>query len=84
MLDINKTIIDYFNSLGLDSKIRDDEILAYPYLEKGFIDSMGILEMIIKFEKEFKIRFKPEHMNSPSFRTIGGLIELIEKIRKEK
>ena len=50
------------------------------YLDIGVIDSLGIIEMVNYFEEIFQIRFSSSDMQSESFRSIGGLIELIERL----
>jgi acyl carrier protein len=40
--------------------------------------------MVVGFEKIFGIRFSPENMQSLEFRTIGGLIGIIDNLRKEQ
>ena len=60
---------------GLQEKLRCH------YLDIKIIDSMGIIEMISLFEDKFKIRFEAEHLQSNEFQTIGGLIELVDRLR---
>lgn len=50
----------------------------FNYIETGYVDSMGIIKFIVELEKEFDIEIKDDDMLSPKFKTIGGLIELIE------
>jgi len=60
---------------GLQEKLRCH------YLDIKIIDSMGIIEMVSLFEDKFKIRFEAEHLQSNEFQTIGGLIELVDRLR---
>ena len=57
------------------------EKLACHYLDIKIIDSMGIIEMVTLFEDSFKIRMKAEDLQSNEFQTVGGLIELIDRLR---
>ena len=60
------------------------EKLACHYLDIKIIDSMGIIEMVTLFEDSFKIRMKAEDLQSNEFQTVGGLIELIDRLRLPK
>jgi acyl carrier protein len=60
----------------------ETEQLACEYLDHGILDSLGIVEMVAEFERILNIRFSAEDMQSEEFRTIGGLILLIENLRK--
>lgn len=60
------------------------EKFACHYLDIKIIDSMGIIEMVTLFEDSFKIRFEAEDLQSNEFQTVGGLIELIDRLRLPK
>jgi len=80
---VKQFVVDYLQSRGsLPQNPKD--LLKYEYLDAGLIDSMGIVEMINEFEKKFKIYFKPQDMQSMEFRTVGGLIQLIEHLQKKR
>ena len=55
------------------------EKLAYRYLDAGHIDSFAIMGFIIELEELFGIELLPEDTQSDEFRTVGGLVRLIEK-----
>ncbi len=63
---------------------KDADYLSCYYLDIGIIDSIGIVEMIMEFEEKFNIHFDADCMQSYEFQTIGGLIQIIERIRGEK
>ena len=50
----------------------------------GLIDSMELVEMIVLFEDKFKIKFSTENLQADKFRTIGGLIKLVNELSNEK
>lgn len=63
---------------------RNDAIQADPdvnYLEAGFVDSMGLMELIAAVEEKFGARFTETHFQDQRFSTIRGLAELIVEIR---
>jgi acyl carrier protein len=80
--DIEGKVLRFFLSKGDISKLTQEELFEYRYLDNGFIDSLAIVEMITIFEEEFNIHFNPKIMQSNEFRTIGGLISLIERLMK--
>ena len=84
MADIKNNVISFFQAKGEIPGKTETERLACAYLEVPLIDSMGIIEMIIEFEEQWQIHFSPQHMQSPEFRTIGGIVELIENLTKEQ
>ena len=54
----------------------------FNYVESGYIDSMGIIQFIAELEDEFSIEFTDEELISPEFKTIGGIVRLIEEKRR--
>jgi len=63
---------------------KDVDIAAYRYLDSGHIDSLAIAGFIFSIEDRFEIEFLPEDTQSDEFRTVGGLINIINSKLKEK
>ena len=80
---VKSFVLTYFNSLKTLPGDNEEDWLACEYLEEGVVDSMGIVEMVAELESTFKIRFSAEDMQSDEFRTVGGLIGLIECLSTE-
>ncbi len=57
----------------------EDALPAYRYLDRGHVDSIGLIKFIFEIEDEFQIQFSPEETQSDEFRTIGGLITMINR-----
>ena len=55
----------------------DNEFLKYRYLD-NHLDSFGIIQFIMTIEDEFNIKLLPEDTESEEFRTIEGVIKIIE------
>lgn len=55
------------------------DIKSLNYIEQGYIDSLGLIKFIIELEDEFNIEFTDDELNSPSIRTVGGLVNLVER-----
>lgn len=83
-VDVREVVFTFLRLKGKIPGNTEEEQLAYPYLDKKLIDSLGVVEMVLTFEEKFDIHLEPEHMQSREFRTIGGLIALIERLIKEK
>ena len=58
-------------------KMDDNEFLKYRYLD-NHLDSFGIIQFIMTIEDEFNIKLLPEDTESEEFRTIEGVIKIIE------
>ncbi len=78
--EVRDFVIDYFREKGLPDTNTVTELLSYNYLDKGIIDSFGIVEMIVSLEKEFGVTFPPEEMQKEEFGTVGGLIDIVESL----
>ena len=83
-MDTKETVLSFLSSKNDIPGETESDQLACEYLDQGILDSMGIIEMVVDFEKKFGIRFSPENMQSLEFRTIGGLIGIIDNLRKEQ
>jgi len=55
----------------------DIDLDTFNYIEAGYIDSMGIIRFTVEIEDAFGITFSDEEITSPSFQTIGTLIDMI-------
>lgn len=83
-MDIEKEILEFFKSKGEFPEKSENDIANCNYLEMGLIDSMELVEMIVLFEDKFKIKFSTENLQTDEFRTIGGLIKLVNELSIEK
>jgi acyl carrier protein len=83
-MDIGKEILEFFKSKGVFPEKSENDIVNYNYLEMGLIDSMELVEMIVLFEDKFKIKFSTENLQADEFRTIDGLIKLVNELSNEK
>lgn len=79
-MDVEERLIKFFKNKGIDVKNTNDDLF-----EKGYIDSMNILEFICFIEEEFGVKFSNEDFISRKFRTIKGISEIIsEKCHSQK
>lgn len=76
-------VFAFFRTKGQVGGTTESERLAFDYIDGALLDSFGIVEMVTEFESQFGIAFSTEDLQSPRFRTIGGLIDIIEHRRAE-
>ena len=54
------------------------------FFEAGWIDLLGIIELIEDVETEFGIRFSARYFQDRTFPTINGLAKIIAVLQKER
>jgi acyl carrier protein len=74
-------VFSFFQTKGSIGGTTEAEQRAFDYVDGALLDSFGIVEMVTEFEARFEIKFSTDDLQSPGFRTIGGLIEIIERLR---
>jgi acyl carrier protein len=77
--EVRSFVLTYFREKGLEAPSSDDELLAYDFIDEGFLDSLGVVELITALEDKFNIRFSAQEMRSVEFGIVGGLINLVER-----
>jgi len=75
--EIKKFIVNYIEKKG--NLPKNVDLDNFNYIESGYIDSMGIIKFVVELESKFNVQITDEEMISSSFKTIGGLVSLIEK-----
>ena len=82
-MSIKESVLNYFaNKRALSGS--EDEKLRIRYLNEGIIDSMGIIDLITYFEEQYQIQFEADDLQSEEFQTIGGLVQILERLSSEK
>ncbi len=82
MEKIRQTILDFVEK---EYKLPENvDYETFDFVEKGFVDSMGMVQFVAILEDEFDIEFSAEELLSNDFRTVGGLEKLIQKKVNEK
>lgn len=79
---IHERVLGYMRSKGAIPGDTEEAKLSFEYLTSGLIDSLGIVRMVVEFEREFGVHFEPAHMQSQDFQTVGGLIRLIQRLSR--
>lgn len=50
---------------------------TFDYLDQGYVDSIGVIQFMGLLEERFNISFDDADLESPEFRTLGGLVRLV-------
>jgi acyl carrier protein len=66
-------IVDEIRSDGQQG-LSDD----YPLIERGVLDSMGVLSLVSFIESEFGVEIRDEELVSQNFGTIADMARLVE------
>jgi acyl carrier protein len=80
--EIYDEIVSLLEKRGPVQGNSDQEICNYKYLDAGHVDSLNIMQFILEIEESFGISLSTEDIQSDEFRTIGGIITLVERIRR--
>ncbi len=75
MKNYNQWLLKWFQKH--DNKLLLD--LDENYFQKGIIDSMGIIELIMDIEKKFDFRFSQRDFQDRRFSSVNGLSEIISE-----
>jgi acyl carrier protein len=62
------------DELGFDGDQLTDD---YPLIERGVVDSMGILSLVSFVEGEYGVEIQDEELVPQHFGTIGGIADLV-------
>jgi acyl carrier protein len=82
MDDVRQFVIQLIKEKGaLPSGVETDTI---NYIDSGLIDSIGIIKFVLQIEARFDVEFSESDIESETFRTIGGLVSMIQKKYKQK
>ena len=79
--EVKQAVLDFFEERAPLPGESEAERLAVGYLDVGLLGSMAVVELVVTLEDRFGVRFEPEDMQSVDFRTVGGLIEVVSRLR---
>lgn len=82
-VDVGRRVFEIMGARGEIPGEHEQERLGYWYLDQGLVDSMGFVELVLELESEFGIRFEADDMQAEDFRTVGGVIDTIERLRAQ-
>lgn len=75
--EIKKWVVNWFKERNQDPELVIG--VESDYYKCGLLDSFGIIELIEEVEAHFSLRFDDSDFQSVHFRTIQGLVQIIEQ-----
>jgi len=81
-VDIEKTIKDYITTEILHEKVVSKLKKEERLLEKGIIDSVGLLHLITFIEEQFNIQVPDEEVIPDNFETLNSIVDFIKKTQR--
>lgn len=54
------------------------DLARLDYIDAGYVDSIGIIKFVLEIEEAFDVAIGEDELTSPEFRTVEGVIALIE------
>ena len=83
MNDVTDKIINF---LITEKKLTAEEALSInpdtDLIEKGMIDSMGILELLVFMEQEFSVDFENTSITAENMRSLSSMVEFLDNVNK--
>ena len=73
--EIRHFIVDNFLFGQDDGTLSDNDSL----IDKGIIDSTGIIELVFFVEEKFQIKVEDEELTADNLDSVGNLVQFIEK-----
>ena len=73
--ELRRFITNNFLFGAEDSQFSDDE----SFLERGLIDSTGVLELVAFVEEQYGIRFQDDEITPENLDSINRLIQFLNK-----
>jgi hypothetical protein len=82
--EINNEVVLFFTSRGKFPEGRSKEYLDINYISSGLLESIEFITLITEIEEKYDISFTNEEIQSPQFRTISGIVSMINTHLKVK
>lgn len=70
-------VLDIFEEVTGTDEIRED--LDIDLFEAGLLDSLGIIEVLLKIEEVFEIKLQPTDLERKDMATANNLVAFLEK-----
>ena len=77
--EIYDVIVELLEKKGPVPGGNEMERRDYHYLDAGHLDSFSTIKFILEVEEAFNIMLAPEDTESVEFRTVNGLINIVER-----
>ena len=75
-----ENVLDIFEEVTGTDEIRED--LELDLFEAGLLDSLGIIEVLLKIEEVFGIKLQPTDLERKDMATVNNLVSFLENYDK--
>ncbi len=58
-----------------------EQLLSEDYDKKGMLDSLQIVELVVKLENEFDIEIDDEDLSMENMRSFDSILDLVERLQ---
>jgi D-alanine--poly(phosphoribitol) ligase subunit 2 len=72
-------VLDIFEEVTGTDDIRED--LDLDIFEAGLLDSLGIIEVLLKIEEVFGINLQPTDLERRDMATVNNLVSFLESLK---
>ncbi len=72
---MQEKVLDIFEEVTGTDEIRDD--LDLDLFESGLLDSLGIIEVLLKIEEVFRIKLQPTDLERKDMATTNNLVAFL-------
>lgn len=72
-------VLDIFEEVMGTDDIRED--LDLDIFEAGLLDSLGIIEVLLKIEEVFQIKLQPTDLERKDMATVNNLVTFLENLK---
>ncbi|MBS6501544.1 MULTISPECIES: D-alanine--poly(phosphoribitol) ligase subunit DltC [Clostridium] len=72
-------VLDIFEDVTGTDEIRED--LDLDLFEAGLLDSLGIIEVLLKIEDVFGIKLQPTDLERRDMATVNNLVNFLESLK---
>lgn len=55
------------------------DIESFSYIDKGYVDSIGVIKFVLDIESRFEIEISESDLESTEFGTVGGIVSIINQ-----
>ena len=72
-------VLDIFEEVTGTDELRED--LDLDIFEAGLLDSLGIIEVLLKIEEVFQIKLQPTDLERKDMSTVNNLVSFLESLK---
>ena len=77
---ILEKVLNFFQQKGINVE-GIPYIEEVRYLDQGWLDSFDLIDFLTYLEQEFDVELPPEDLQTDDFRSIGGVVNTILKLK---